>query len=1116
MSDYTKEQQRAINSIEKNTAVLAGAGSGKTSVLVERFIRLVASGIDPQRILAVTFTNKAAGEMSARIRERMGVLAQGEGEKSAFWAEKKKLLANASIGTIHTLCASILRSSPVEAQVEPGFAIAEEAFARILLEDAVKEAMRQGLEKKQREFLALCSEYGYATAFAGLRSLLTLFSDRDELNEEKLAQGNEENLSQLPALKADFLALLGELLAGASAFKEGTAHRAVLDELKSGHIDIERAVASLPSDSAAAAFVLSSVKPLAKRNKDKELVGEVKQAAERLAVCCLDYKAKGFIAHWAAAAKYCIEIYERHKRQRALLTFDDLERLTHRLLLSDKAVLDIWAARFDHIMIDEFQDTNQRQKELAYLLAGKRRYGLENNKLFVVGDAKQSVYRFRGADVSVFGQVRRDIKAGGGEEIQLADNFRSSQGILAVCNDLFSFLLAGASVEFEPLLAHKEDDVSPVEALFIEKEADCDNHLAEARLLVARFCRLVKEEGCSWGDMAILLRTRTRLPAYMAALQEAGVPHSVLDGQGFFAVPEISDMLNLLAFLANERQILPLVGALRSPLFALDDETITRLSLTGHEDIWQALRAALPAEITGGQRELSERARQKMEKLLEAARFLPVGRLLRLIIEELAVMPLLLLYPDGKQKYANMEKLVDLAFAFEQEEGGALAAFVAHINLLVSMEAREGMEKIETEDSAAVKILTVHKSKGLQFPVVAVADCGSAFYTGQEFFFYEQGRGLGIKVRDAEGTLQATSFFSQLREEAAEANVQEMKRLLYVAMTRAEKKLILSGVRSTGTRKCWLNWLLECFEEKDGCLLGREGRIHMLPITAGASPCPAPDGPGGRAQLLDLPAVLQRIKPLPVSDSGREPYSATALSRYRHCARSFYYKYVAGLPEEETSFAGGEGELLAANVTGLIVHGVLDGIGALGLEGALDAALSRYCPSGADPGAVKVSILLWLKDYLSSPLFKNTFAEEGLGEVVFRLPLLSKRDGGKFWFSGSIDRLIFNADGSMSLVDYKTDRLRENKTSAYEHQMMLYALAAEALYPGRAVKEASLHFIRLGEAAAVDVTTQRTRLIGEIADLCSDIESKNREADFAANTAWCRFCGFRHCCQESI
>ncbi len=1115
MSDYTKEQLRAITSMGKNIAVLAGAGSGKTSVLVERFIHLVDSGTDCRRILAITFTNKAASEMAGRIRARMAALAVGDVD-AARWREQKKLLSSASISTIHGLCTNILRSYPIEAGIDPGFRIASETQAAFLLQDAVEKVLQRELGRKNTAMLALYKEYDRGGLLEGLAMLAALFTEEqlaDDALAEKLATGNREALAALPRLKEVFREHLQLLLSERGEVDPKTAHRATLEELNDRIDEIEAALDGLPGHAEAAASLEQLIGKLSGQNKkDKELVKALKEEAAGLAASYLDSRAEGLIGSWAEAGQRCGKEYAAQKQQNALLTFDDLERLTYRLLCRQPDICAKYAARFDHIMIDEFQDTNELQKQLAYLLAGCQQDKLKNDKLFVVGDAKQSIYRFRGADVSVFGRVRRDMETTGGEEIQLADNFRSTRGILSVCNDLFSCLMGDAdNVKFEPLRAHKEDLDEPVAALLIDKEAP-GGRCAEAQNIAAYFCNLAAQGGYDYGDMAILLRARTHLTEFTAALEEAGIPYNVLDGQGFFSTPEITDMMNLLACLANSRRTLPLLAVLRSPLFALDDESITFMTLQGGpENLWQTLTGGDFALLAGTQRELAGRAAEKLVKLWQAAQILPPGALLRLIEKELAVQPLLLLYPDGKQKYANLEKFIDLAFAFEEDEGGTLSDFVRHMEDLIAMGTREGMEEIETQNSASVKILTVHKAKGLQFPVVAIPDCGTSFFSDRSFLLYDEKGGLAVKVRGQDGELYHTNFFSRVREKAADANVQEMKRLLYVGMTRAEKKLIISGVRDGGKKDSWLNWLLRCFTEEETCLRGAEGYIVKLPLRDEADRLPIHNHTGATEER-DFTALLTKACPLQQNRiKFPEAYSATALLDYRHCARRFYYKYICALPEEEWAGEEGTREGVPANITGLIVHSTLANTKRLGSARALREAVERECPDGADKDKVEKSIAPWLADYTGSPLYAEIAKSEWLGEQAFRIPLL----GGRL-FAGSIDCLLFNEDGSMDIVDFKTDHSRDNKTSVYEHQLMLYTLAAESLYPDKTVRGAKLHFIRFSEAAEVPINTERARLTGELSRLLEEIEKKTVEKDFPVNSGWCQYCGFRHFCLGAL
>ena len=1116
MSEYTLQQKQAIESIKTNTAVVAGAGSGKTSVLVERYIGLLQAGFDCRRILAITFTNKAAGEMAERIRQEMSRQTDmAKGERKNFWLEQKNVLSAAYIGTIHGLCTSIIRTNPLQADVEPDTAVLDETEAMLFAESTVRSTLHELLKNNDTSIKILCTEYGYSRIFHQLENFLSEFTPEQVEQEDfaqQLSQGHKNAVKSIAKSKKAFWQELLFLLAGINELNDN-AHRAALESIAANLWQIEQALTCLPDDLGKLEILSVYIDPLSARSRDGEQVKLVKECKQKLAQNCYDSKALAFLPHWTKIIKKCVLNFSEEKRKRGVLTFADLEHTAFKVLSGDALLRAGYAQKYNHIMVDEFQDTNELQKSIVYLLAGEDNTRLKNHKLFVVGDDKQSIYRFRGADVNVFGRVRSDIKEGGGQEIELMDNFRSTEKILAVCNDLFSVLMGEGSIKYLPLRAGKNvevEDTSPVEILLVEREK---NHLTEAQAVAARLKRLNVEEQISFSQMAVLLRAKTNIGSYINAFEEQGIPYNVLDGQGFFAVPEVVDILNVLRFLDNSLRDASLLGVLRSPLFALDDETITNIALCSKENsLWQKIMN-FSGILAGEQRENFLRAQVILHELLQAASIYSLGALLRMVIDKLKVMQLMLLYSDAKQRYANLEKLVDIVFAFEYEKNGGLSEFIAHVAKLLQKEAREGLEQIESELSDAVKLLTIHKAKGLQFKVVAVAECASSFYSERDAVFYDKKTGLAIKVRNTEGLLEQTEYFSTLRELDKKANNEEMKRLLYVAMTRAEEKLILSGVHDKNQKKeTWLNWVLRVFEEQENFLQGATSRIVKASCDEKfICQSAIPDKTKKECAFYDLKELLP--KALPLTDSSKTfTFSATALNDYRHCQKLFYYKYLLALPEFIDSKRGeGKGDELAPNIIGIIVHDVLRSAGTLPLPVALAAAVDKYVQADDKARYKEKNIKPWLQAYLEGSLFTELNEQKNLSEFSFNLPLFTYADK-QFCFSGSIDKLVFTQTGGMEIIDFKTDKETAGKLEEYGMQLAIYALAAEYLHTDKKVESAKLHFVRLNESLVLSVKKELPALTKEIQTLCEEISGKIAEEEFTCDSAWCKFCAYSYVC----
>ena len=346
-----------------------------------------------------------------------------------------------------------------------------------------------------------------------------------------------------------------------------------------------------------------------------------------------------------------------------MLGFDDLESRALELLKNNRQVCSKNSSRYQYIMVDEFQDTNERQRELVYLLCGGDKDRLLGHKLFVVGDAKQSIYRFRGADVSVFARVRRDIAAAGGSNIVLDDNFRTVDKVLDLCNLAFAALLGEdrqQDVYFEALNANRATDILPeMLAIAYDKESKACRREAEAAVIAERILQLHTEKQIAYEDMVILLGALTAAKSFASALQQAGIPYTIVDGKGFYERREIIDLINLLVFLEDSSRSLELAGVLRSPYFAVDDESLTALflELNRQEEqtvtLWQLLQQDAWPLIDYQKRCRLLTAVEKLRLLRQYAETMPLPELLHTIVDVLQLEPLLAAQEFGLEKHCQ-------------------------------------------------------------------------------------------------------------------------------------------------------------------------------------------------------------------------------------------------------------------------------------------------------------------------------------------------------------------------------------------------------------------------------------------------------------------------------
>jgi ATP-dependent helicase/nuclease subunit A len=532
------------------------------------------------------------------------------------------------------------------------------------------------------------------------------------------------------------------------------------------------------------------------------------------------------------------------KRERALLDFNDLEELTERLLARHEEVRhsynDPERGLIRALMVDEFQDTAPIQKRILWAIAPR------SDELFIIGDAKQSIYRFRGADVTLFHDAREEFNSGGGREVGMDFCFRTHDRLVDFINYIFPSIFTSESRNDAPYKAMKATrpaahQNAAVEIHFITQRKDAEEKFnaaelreAEARLIARRIKEIIDgdaivcdEDGClkraGPGDFALLFQASTNFETYEQALADADIPYVTTAGRGFYDRQEIVDLSNLMAFLASPTDDLHLAAVLRSPMFALSDETLFRMRLRGGM-LWDALRDD-SIEIPDDEREAVRFAREVLTRLREKAGRMSASQVIEAAIEETGYLATLMMLPKGERRVANIEKFFEQARALPRL---TLLEIVSRIENLKIREAREGEATIE--ESGAVRIMTVHKAKGLEFPIVWIVDASYGGGRDRDLAAAHQEFGLAVNVKSdsASGDELQPAFFKMIKSIEARAEQSEKKRLLYVAATRARDHLIVSGaLRSRSRGDDWLSQLVAALG------LDEEGRPEEIEYPGG-------------------------------------------------------------------------------------------------------------------------------------------------------------------------------------------------------------------------------------------------------------------------------------------
>lgn len=1120
----TPEQALAINTIKSNVSLLAGAGSGKTYVLMKRFVQILRAdlSVNPTNIVAITFTRKAADEIKGRVRQAVGECveqAQTDLERLR-WQEHLQKVESAPISTIHSLCSRILRDNPVETQLDPEFTILEDFEAQ----DFFKETLQQYLRKNIKENAALrrlVQTYGVNSFVNQVTALGDKLSEL--VREDNLAEPYLKAKEELPALQQKLFAAVREVIEAREALGAKTKGRQTLTEAAGLLDEMQKQLLAPEPDCSlldASGVVKVSGKALA-----AELTN-LKNLRQELNHVLLNAKGCVLVQDWLAVLQEFYACLSARKQENNVLFNDDLDLLAIEHLQKNEALRQKYQERYKYIMVDEFQDTNERQRQLIYLLCGNKLDG--KNNLFIVGDVKQSIYRFRHADVSVFNRVKEDIAQNAGQNLGMKTNFRSTQSIVESCNTAFCQLMDLPKEEI--CLEHHEGantggaKVCLLQVPYKSKDDDLgakeDKWQKEAEAIAAYLQQelpKVEPQLRPGASKAILLRAMTHCEILRQTLQGYGINCVVVKGKGFYEQQEVLDILNLLAALHNRYASLELAGALRSNYFGLDDATLTQLFWQTENDkpLWDVLQAVgsgeLQLNLPPEQQALAMHAAERLRSLRQAAVLMALPELFAQLWDELKPEFVLSQQENGPSKLANVKKLRRLAQQYCQTKQASLAEWLQNVKDLRASSSKEPAATVQADD--ALQIMTIHNSKGLEFDLVILpqldksvkGDTASIKYLpGKEG---EQGL-LGIKVPDKEMQLQNSGVYELAKARDSELEEEESRRLLYVAMTRAQKQLLMVGtvaeeklpeaVIGLPAAKGWWRQLQAVYEvDWDK----QESSCPWVRLLCADALSPAVVQQGEQEQLALEPLALA---PLPAyAACGRTCFTASALQTYLHCQRQYYYQQVLAVPELEQTVAGEQAHELPASVTGSIVHKALELYNGYNAEAVFAIALDEFAP-----GAAATQAKSMFDAYIVSDLYK-ALPKKQKRELEFVQPLQQELAA-----EGVIDLLAFDEADNMIIVDYKTGTPPEpdEVKLGYAYQLALYKDAAEKLYPGKKVVRAELHFLQ--NMSVWQLPLDKSYL-QEAIELCEEISGKGEEDDFACicNDS-CAYCHYAYLCPQ--
>ncbi|MFQ5543327.1 MAG: UvrD-helicase domain-containing protein [Nitrospiria bacterium] len=1122
-------RDRATTTFDRNVVVISGAGTGKTSLLISRLVNLLIrepGAIKVTEIVALTFTNKAANEMKARLREALDALLQSEaGTETALLTGHYPLLTKeeidrrarlalrqmerSEIGTIHHFATTLLRRYPIEAGVDPKFQVDEggtqweslfnECWKDWLEAELTLGSRRKGPWKAVLQDMTLEELESLARALSSetidlLRFVEKGFSETETVKSiprpiqnwlKTLVQGTDNLMRNYPKSRK-----IEEMTRAAGAvfsmfLRDGGIEEGVLEEEK-------KLLASGKKAGRVKDWEETDFKEASRLIKMAQNLIKVDEAAIALRLTLLNP---------------FVQRFHQKTIQKGLVSFDALLIKARDLLRDHPSVREALKTRYRAILIDELQDTDPVQYEILLYLSeqpGKmathwQDVSLVPGKLFMVGDPKQSIYGFRRADIQAYHVVQELILKQGGIECRLTTNFRSHIGILDVVNGLCKKLLSfkeGRQPEYIPIDPASETDPTIHEkkeelpfrqvALRLVKNKDAEPNSEQARQIegeaLAKWLvesvigktlihdrdgtpRTVRK-----ADIAILMRTLTGVHHYLEPLRRWGIDYVVEGERHFYRSQEVIDAVNLLRVVVNPTDRIAFVGLLRSPLGGQSDDDIVTL----HEE--NLLDYQLASDQDHALKPVLRELYDLLRRLHEEVFHLPVGEAVARIFDETPMMLLAAASIRGEQAVANLEKIKKEAERLGMEPGGTLREVIASFEKGVLEEVDEAESPLAEEGIDALKLFSVHKAKGLEFPVVVLAGCH-----------------VGTDVRERERVAIRRDWSTALvgfrigdiwdlpavylAEKTRLREIEEEKRILYVAMTRAREHLTISGTLKERTKN---GSFLSFFEEGIGKLTSDlNGRLMMEEDVQRISV-----GKGLLSKNIVMAAGRQRQKQLEkgsmdpqVNWTSVSELWKTRKEKYEAILRQPVFLTPTALkkldeeplgrlsPQEEASPSGERamriGQLAHLFLESWDFSSELDQNSQI-LREKLSAFLETV--SIAEPIG-REAVLEELQTIFQTFFHSPTYAEIAQADIVGReVPFLISWEGRVM--EGIID-LIYEKKGDLFIAEYKTDHIGKKDLSLvadrYRHQLQIYPEAVRQSL-GKEVRGMCLIFLRSGKA----------------------------------------------------
>lgn len=901
---WTTEQQQVIDLRNRNILVSAAAGSGKTAVLVERIVKIITDKnhpVDIDHLLIVTFTNAAAAEMRERIGNAIEK-ALDEQPGNEHLLRQLTLIHNAQITTIDSFCLYVVRNHFHEIDLEPNFRIGDEGELKLLREDVLGRVLEQNYEEPSEAFSDFVEGYASGRTDAALNEMILQLYEfsrsypwpekwldsfvgayrietREELDRAEWLAPLTENicfvLKDCEQLLKQALAITQqddgpdmyekavqsdlEKYDGLSRLTSFCELSGALSDIKYDRLASSRGFEGDPDK-------LELVKSLREQAKDvvKKLCRQYFFCSPEMMIEQLE-RTEPMLEEVVRLTKQFADEFAAAKRRKNLVDFHDVEHFALQILVDEetekaKKTAEEFRDTFEEIMIDEYQDSNEVQETLLRSISREER---GENNIFMVGDVKQSIYRFRLARPELFMKKydSYSLEESTTQRIDLHKNFRSREEVLTCTNDIFYKIMARSlgNVEYDAEAALYPGASYPVSADFIPEIllADSNDELLEdteltdkktleAKIVAEEIKHLMKTQqvtdkaagtlrAAHYSDIVILLRSLSGwADSLVEVLNGNGIPAHTVSSTGYFSTVEVQTVLSMLRLLDNPRQDIPMAAVLRSPMAGLTDEELAVLRLEDgsvpfHEAVLELAEGLYEED---GQKEISDseadrkqgrNADEKTENHIEitAHRKLlkfykkykqlrqlvpdtPIHELIEIILRETGYGHYVAAMPAGNRRTANLNMLLEKAAAYEKTSYKGLFHFVRYIDELQKYDVDFGEADMVGENEDVVRIMSIHKSKGLEFPIVIVSGMGKNFNkqdTRSKMVLHPE-LGIGLDYMDGKKRIKSPTIAKKaIAKQIDLENLGEELRVLYVALTRAKEKLILTGTLKDAPEK---------------------------------------------------------------------------------------------------------------------------------------------------------------------------------------------------------------------------------------------------------------------------------------------------------------------------